>query len=175
MASIHGFMDGSFDYKHMYNIKDLHGPLPIPAIRPGTLFSLLKRSENNCVQFTSLLETLPMVGLYNDPQAQHTLFAPITVDVAYINSLDDYKRKQLILYHTLSKPLTIQFITSSKGMLLPTLQNGSSICISKNSKGETLLNGYSKIVGSIQTGRNTLVLIDKMLFIDNNPLSNVNI
>lgn len=173
MASIHGFMDGSSDYTHMYNIKDYPGELPTPIIRPNTLFGILKRPEYKCVQFTYLLETLKMVGIYNDSQAHHTLFAPVNMDTSYVSNLDNFEKRQLVLYHTLSKPLPINFLTSSNGMILPTMQTGSSIYISKMNN-ETYLNKYAKILGSVTVGKNVLVFIDKMLYLDNNPLGYTN-
>jgi hypothetical protein len=170
MASNQGYMDGSYDFKHMYNIQDLKGSLPEPFINPNSIFGFLK--QINCVQFTNLLETQPIVGTYNDTQACHTVFAPMNLDLNYVLQLDDYKKRQLILYHTLPKPFSVQFLQSSKGMNLNTMQPGNNIyCSSIN--GDIYLNGYAKVLNYINTGKSSIFVIDKMLYPDVDPLSNM--
>ncbi len=163
----------SYDYTHMYRVKDLNGPLPIPKINENSVLGFLMK-KNLARDFVQLLARSDLSGIYNDGQASMTIFVPIEMDTCYINELDQFQARQLILYHTLEKPLCYDFITSSKGMLLNTKIPGSTLFV-ENIDGDTYINRQVKLLGSHQWGNSVICFISDMLFIDNNPLGNVDI
>lgn len=173
MASLQGFMDGSYDYKQFYNIKDLAGPLPKPAIHCNTLLGALEKNKD-CIQFVSLLKSLPMSAIYNNNQASFTLFVPIA-NYCNVNINDSYKVRQFILLHTLEHAVSYPFLKSSKGMLLNTRLPGSNILVENIYTDTPLLNRQSKILGQQIVGNSVIYFIDVPLCLDQNPLSNVDI
>ena len=61
MAAMHGFMDGSYDYKQMYTIQDLRGPLPTPVIQRSftTTIADIPRPSLQSLSSLSSSPTLP--------------------------------------------------------------------------------------------------------------------
>lgn len=171
MTSLQGYMDGSRDYKQMYNIKDLRGNLPKPVLKQNTIFNALGNNEQGTA-FFSLLEKVPeLAAKYNSIQADFTVFVPINVES---DNLDYYKARQLILFHTLERTLSVKFLQNSRAMVINTLIPGSRILV-ENINGSTILNRSAIIVGVQYVGNAVLYYIDNALRMDANPNSNMDI
>lgn len=159
MTTLQGFTDGSYDYKQMYDIKDLHGCLPDPIIHSDTILGILQKDEK-CVLFTNLIKSLPISALYNNIQGNFTLFVPLNINTNDIS--DSYKIKKLIMFHTLEKALPLNFLQSSRGMYVNTLLSGTRILI-ENINNQTILNGHSIIIGMKLVGNAIIYYIDRNL------------
>jgi uncharacterized surface protein with fasciclin (FAS1) repeats len=171
MASAQGFTDGSYDYKHMYNIKDINGPHPIPKFNTDTILGYL---HNHNFEFAKIIESTDMAGKYNDIQADFSLFVPMIIP-EWAHTLDAYKLKQLVLYHTLEHAVAYEFLKSSGAMFVNTRLPGSRLLVENVYTQTPRINNYTQILGYKQVGNAILFFIDKTLPLDNNPISNIDI
>lgn len=174
MATMQGYTDGSYDYSHMYNVKDLNGKLPVPQIHKDSVIGYLTQ-ENISIPFIHMLKKCNLAGIYNDPNASMTVFIPVQLTDCFVMSIDQLTCRKIVNYHTLERPLCYDFLTSSKGMLLNTKQTGSTIFLEKDVNGQVFLNRESKLLGTKRWGNSMLCFIDRPISIDNNPLTNISI
>jgi hypothetical protein len=171
MATLHGYMDGSYDYRQMYNIKDLKGPLPIPLIKENTLLGALN-SNPNCVEFTKLVMSLPdMAARFNCSQASFTVFVPLSG--ICLDTTDSYRIRQFILLHTLNHAYPYKFLATSPMMIIDTRLPGTKILVENLGTPRTILNRHVQIVAAETVGDAVIYYIDHSLCLDRNPLSNV--
>lgn len=173
MASLQGYMDGSYDYKQMYNIKDIRGPLPKPVIHKNTLLDAL-HSNPKCLEFARMVMSLPdMSAKFNNSQANFTVFVPLS-DM-YLPSNDSYHVRQLILLHTLEHAYTYQFLASSRMMWLNTRLPGTKLLIENLGTPRTMINRHAQILGQQMVGNAVIYFIDQSLRLDENPLASIDI
>lgn len=146
MASIHGFTDGSFDYKHMYNIKDRNGPLPYPTINPDTIFGTLALAKDKPYfqEFARLLIYLRMDGIFNNSQANFTVFVPETT-LGDLTDYDAYFLRKLVLYHTIQQAYPVEFLTKTKAMFIYPKLEGNRILVENIATPTPLLNRQAVI------------------------------
>ena len=172
MASIQ-YTDPSYDYTHMYNIKDLRGNLPQPVYNQGTIICALhEHRRNDCI---ALIAKAGMAGIFNDKQAAFTVFVG-PIDPQRLDQLDSFKAKQLVLYHTLQYSVRPSIMKSSKAMYVNTLVPGSKILVENLTTPTPQLNRCARVIGCpLIIGCATIYFIDKMLHLDSNPLSNIDI
>jgi hypothetical protein len=161
MTTLNGYMDGSYDYKHMYNITDLKGPRPYPRIHSNSILGFLNQ-ESLCTPFVTFLKGLRSSQWYNDPQMKCTLFVPLTMDPS-VYSLSPSEQTRLLKYHTLDRPLSYTFLRSSGRMKLNTRLPVERITVTNTHTSVPLLNGTSTIVGAHKVGDSCIYFIDTML------------
>ena len=177
MASSHGYFDGSYDYKQMYDIKDINGPLPVPSFNPHTLLGYLHFQNT---PFADIISRTTLAGIYNDTHAQFTLFVP-TVLPPNITTADSYFLRQLVLYHTLEHTIPLSVIQNTKCMRLNTRLNGSRILVENRPSSNaqtyqtTLLNHKSTVLSHVSVGKSQIFFIDFPLVDSQNPMSNIDI
>jgi len=160
----------------MYNIKDLNGPLPGRIIHRETLLGALEDMPQ-CSQFLQILKSLPISALYNDEQADFTIFVPVNNEIAGKLPVHSYyEARQFILLHSLEHAVSLSFLRSSMGMLLNTRLSGSRVlCEFQRGMQAPLLNRSSSILGYRQVANANIFVIDLPLALDNNPLANPDI
>lgn len=167
MSSLYG-TDPSYNYTHMYNIKDLRGTLPTPTWDQNTLLGFLHFKQH---PFAEIIGKTHLAGTYNSPQADFSLFVPTYIDT----TLDSYKLRQLVLYHTLEHAVPYKFLTSSGMMKVSTRIPGARIIVENVGLKTPLINGCSRVIGTDKVGNANIFYIDKPLWLDSNPLSNSDI
>lgn len=172
MATLHGYTDGSYDYKQKYNIKDLKGPLPYPVIHKNTLLGALNDNPD-CLDFATIVKSIPeMAAKFNNIQASFTLFVPLKV---LIHSRDSYKLRQFILLHTVEHALPYPFLSRTRMMYINSRLPGTKILVENLGSATPLLDRHSHIIGQQTVGNAVIYYIDESLLLDNNPLSNIDI
>ena len=125
MASIHGFSDGSFDYKHMYQIADRRGPFPRPEIHAGTPLSILR--DVYPAYFAFVADT-PLSRILNSTQATLSLFVPRAISPE-AQALPSSLRYRIALRHILPKAYPPVFVMRSRAINIATYQTGETIRI----------------------------------------------
>ncbi len=166
------YSDGSYDYKQMYTIQDRRGPLPECVANPNTIFYELFMNPA-LSKFRDIVNNTGLVGTLNNIQGNFTIFVPINDGIPDSYALDDsYAMRKLVLQHMLQSAVPPAFIKGSSGMLVDTRATGNQILI--ETRGEiSMINGYSRIIGSKQVGNAFIYLIDKIIPLSSNPLSNI--
>jgi uncharacterized surface protein with fasciclin (FAS1) repeats len=176
MTSVQG-TDPSYNYSHMYDIKDLRGNLPTPVYNQGTILCALHQA--GCFQnFIDLVTKAGLAGIFNSKQTNITVFAPNdeALSACSVKGIDSFKAKQLVLYHTLEKSIPPSFLRSSKAMYLDTQVTGSRLLVENLRTPVPLINRCTHVVQCpIATVNSMIYPINKVLLMDNNPLSNISI
>jgi hypothetical protein len=176
MSSLYG-TDPSYDYSHMYNIKDLRGNLPQPVYNQGTILCTLH--EKGCFsKFIDLITKAGLAGIFNDKQAGFTVFAvpDKVIDSSWLKNISMFKAKQYVLYHTLEHSVAPSFLRSSRAMYLNNRIPGSRILLENDKETGTMLNRSVRMLNHpIYAGSSVIYIIDNLLHIDSNPLSNIDI
>jgi len=170
MSSIHGFMDGSYDYRFMYNIRDLRGPLPKPEIYSNTLLGVVVNTPA-FAEFAKVLTSLPLSAAYNSEQSYCTLFVPLHVHAEDVDT--PYKCQQFILTHTLEHALPYKYLRSSGAMYLDTRHTGTKILVENVGSETPVINRKCRILASQVVGSAVIFIIDRSIPMDINPLGNV--
>jgi len=174
MASIQGFTDGSYDYKHMRRVHDLRGPLPYPTVNPNSILGFLK--EHNQSFGGVIASVRRLAAQYNDIQATFTLLVPLNVPHV-VRNMSELERRNLILAHTLERAVPYNFLTSAGVMWINTRIPGDRILVDNRTTESPLLNNHARVLGydSVPGSRATIIYIDQMLPLQDNPLSNIDI
>lgn len=154
---MHGFVDGSYDYRHMYSITDRKGLLPKPTIHPNTLWSVI---VEHYPDYQHLVEQIPrLVDTFNNPHTRMTVFIPNTIS----NSLcTPYTIRQFLLLHSIDRRVEPFFLQSS-GMMYLNSRLATTKLIIENRPSGLFINGYSKILRSIPVGQSIIYIIDRSL------------
>jgi len=171
MATMHGYMDGSYDYKQMYNIQDLNGSLPTLVVHEDTLLHVLTNTKG-VSKFKTLVENTKLPGILNSRQGDFTLFVPIDSGIpnAVMNGTQ-FKTRQTVLYHMLEHAVPVEFVRGSRSMMVNTRLPGSRLLIENYGQGP-VINRFSKILGYQYVGGASVYFIDRILPEGSNPLSN---
>lgn len=173
MATTQGFDSGSYDYRQMYDIKDLRGNLPTPIIHQDTLLYALS-SNPDIAEFFHIVNKTHLTGILNNRQGNFTIFVPLNGGIPNtFRNPDRYRCRQIVLQHMLEQPVPEKFIKGSQATLLNTRVPGSSILVENWYSDLPMINRYSKILASQRIGNGIIYFIDKMILPDQNPLSNI--
>lgn len=166
---MHGYTDGSYDYKQKYDIKDLRGPLPKPVIYPNTILNTLVKRQD-CQGFTNAVMSIPDISArFNDTQSSMTLFVPV---YHYIPSGNSFTERQRILLHSLEYALAPSFFEHSRMIYVNTKLTGSKVLV-ESINGVVVLDRHAQIISSEPVGSNMIYYITQPLVLDGNPLADM--
>ena len=173
MATSHGYFDGSYDYRQMYDIHDLRGKLPLPAVYEDTLMYALT-SNPDVSEFLHLVNKTRLPATLNNLQGDFTLFVPLNGGIPdeYLNP-DQYRCRQIVLQHMLEHAVPPPFINRSRAMMLYSRVPGSSMLLENNPDMNPTINRYSQVIGHKKYGRGIVYFLNRMILPDQNPLSNI--
>lgn len=183
MTTLQGYTDGSYDYRHQYEIVDFRGPIPGFQIHKGSILHFLLQHPHG-KNMASLISKTQIAGFYNDPQSCFTLFVPVAIGrssaVAIDSDIDSYTAQQILLTHSLPFPACYSFLKSSRMMFLDTRLTGRKVLLenlttdtSKMRPSATpTLERCSQILSQYKVGSSMVYFISNPLKLDGNPLSN---
>jgi len=169
MTTLQGFTDGSYDYRHQYDIVDWRGPLPGLTINSGSILHFLLQHPKGKAM-ASLIAKTQLAGFYNDPQSCFTLFVP--VNLQGVKCMDSYTAQQLLLLHSLPFSACYSFLKSSHMMFLDTRMTGRKILLENINTTSPTLDRCAQIVSQVQVGGSMVYFITSPLRLDGNPLAN---
>jgi hypothetical protein len=154
MATMQGYMDGSYDYKQKYNIKDLPGPLPLPVVKKNTLMGAIL-SNPKCSDFAEILNKSQMAGKFNDIQSAFTVFVPL-------NPLETEHRDPFwyIMTHTLEHPLPHKYLDSAGAMYINTMNPRNRLLLENTPQG-LCINKSAMIVAMQLVGNAVIYYVDR--------------
>jgi len=133
--------------------------------------TLLGYLHSKNFKFAEIIEKLHISGKYNHSQADFTLFVPLNLN-GWENVEDRYKLKQFVLFHTLERTLSVYFLKSSGAMMINTRLPGSRILVENINSNVPVLNREARVVDEIRVGNANIIVIDRPLTLDDNPMSN---
>jgi hypothetical protein len=157
MASIHGYTDGSYDYKHMYSIPDRRGPLPELVYRPGSLLAYLDEIQHPFLPV--LMKTSTLVGRLNDPRFSGTIIIPRLFDSIQWDSLGLCERMNRIQQLIANVYLSDTFLQGSHGQTIPTRRHGMRWFVELESDGILRINQIAQVESTHSLGHHTLQIL----------------
>lgn len=168
------YTDPSRDYTHMYNVKDIKGPLPQPVFNPNTLLGYLLTNPEVRDYFELIVSNKGMAGLYNNTQAEYTLFIPVDCHNIRPDNQEAYAITKILEYHTLERIITPELLSSSGAILVNTRLSNTQILVENKilgGKKHTFLNeGQARVVGYKKIGQSNIFFIDNILTLFNKVL-----
>jgi hypothetical protein len=110
----------SLNYTHMYDMGDLRGSRPKPYINPGSILGFLENNSDFSI-FFYIVKLSKLDGLFNDCQADATLFVPSDthirqkiqhIDNILLNMEEDTARS-IVLFSTLNRRIDYNLLSQS--------------------------------------------------------------
>jgi uncharacterized surface protein with fasciclin (FAS1) repeats len=129
MVSLQGNHEPN-DLRYTYYIKDLRSSVPEPMSRPEHIFGLIQDNSDFSIFYHMIIKA-ELYGIYNDLQANLTLFVPSNeyllqkYSPQFFENMDQYTAREIVLFHTLNKKISYEMLTSSKAMYLNTMVDES--------------------------------------------------
>lgn len=154
MTSIHGFMDGSFDYRHLR--PDFGDPvIPGNPVVPNTLMDYIVTHQDT---FSVFLQWLTMskflIPIFNDVQGDFTVMLPMEAQPAK----DQYEAMTNIRKHMFRRTYPVEFLASSTGMVIESRKVGDTVFVQRRPCGNVFFNG-SPMIGYHQVGGASVVIL----------------
>jgi uncharacterized surface protein with fasciclin (FAS1) repeats len=131
------------NYTHMFYKGDLRGPYPNQVERPGTISYVLQQNPEYS-RFFYILKLAKLDPLYNDLQANFTLFVPSNKCLSYIPedvfvNMDISMARHVIKSSTLNRKITSDILKDSPASFFITQDPPSRLFVS-NLSGQTKIN-----------------------------------
>ena len=138
----------SYDYSHMYNMGDNRGPKPVLNINSNSILGFL--TNYNFYKFAYVVRLARLENLFNDPQADVTLFVPSefenNITENMLKNMDESTAKSIVLFSTLNRKINYDLLSQSPSKYVFT-QNTSNKLYLETFNGSTYLNNrQSKII-----------------------------
>lgn len=158
----------SYNMTHMWDITDLRGCLPKKGVCARSLTGILK-NHPDFTKFNYVLELSGLDGIYNDKQANFTLFVPSDKALRYLpngvlTNMDKATARHLIKSSTLDRIITSDLLESSQAFYVLTKDLPNRLFIS-NVNNKTYINGDACIVSKDLMASNGIIhVIDVLLW-----------
>ena len=169
----------SYNYTHMFWKEDLRGPRPKLYTNPNTIMSVLENNYDFSM-FSYIIKLAKFEGLFNDCQADVTLFVPSDIEIkknnpdmySMVENMDESTAKSIVLFSTLNRKINLDLLSQSPMKYVFT-QNTTNKLLLETYENRTYLNrGNAKII------RPDINLSNGMIHIINNiliPESDINV
>jgi len=110
----------AMNFTHMFDIPDLRGPLPVVKETQGSLYYLIA-NHPDFNKFKYMLKLAMLDGIYDDCQADFTIFVPSDDALANIpeevfTNMDIATARHIILASTLNRKITSDILEDSRAM-----------------------------------------------------------
>lgn len=170
----------SYNMKHMTHIRDIRGP----NVRFSDSNSKQSRGElkinqssimgtiannPNFSKFRYILKLSNLQGIYNDPQANFTLFVPSDKELSKIpegvfTNMDDATARHIVHSSTLRNRITSTLLEDSPASYFVTMSRINKLFIT-NINGETLINNSLKVIEkNIECNNGLIHVVDGLLW-----------
>ncbi len=157
----------AMNFTHMFDIPDTRGPLPIRIETPGSL-SYLVANHPDFSKFRYMLRLAKLDGLYNDCQANFTIFIPSDYelrnipDSVFIN-MDNATARHIVLSSTLNRKITADILEDSKAMYFLTRDPPNRLLVTNN-EDRTYINRDINIIHKDMIATNGVIhVIDALI------------
>ena len=148
MVSIGPYTE-AMNFTHMFDLPDLRGNLPKKVETPGSL-AYLVANHPDFSKFRYMLQLSKLDDIYNDCQADFTIFVPSDKAIANIpeaifTNMDSATARHIIRTSTLNRKITSDILEDSRGMYVITKSPQNRLFIT-NDNGTTYIDRTIKII-----------------------------
>lgn len=160
----------SLDYTHMYDFNDINGIYPLIQYQKNSITDFLN-SNNNFCKFNQILKLSGMVKIFDDKQANFTLF--ITPDIfftekddIFLSNMDRSTAINIIKSNSLKNKITTDLFKSTMSAYYYTQNNPDRRLISIISN-DIIIDNYAKLIkGDVSVSNGLIHIIDKLIYPD---------
>lgn len=157
------------DFSHMYKLSDIRGPYPVKSYNPNSLMGYIA-SRDDMTRMSFLLRLAKLDGIYNDPQADFTLFVPLDTSLTDISdgvfiNMDDCIARSIVQSLTLKRVIPCQLIEDSRLSKYNTMNQYNKIFIAISKEGSVFVNKDAKVIEKdIRLSNGMIHTIDKLIW-----------
>lgn len=157
-----------YDFRSMYDIPDLRGCLPKKGYNSESMMGVISQHPD-FTRFKYIMELSKLAGIYNDPQADFTLFVPSDQKIAHIpesvfTNMDNATARNIVKTSTLNLRISSELLGDSPAAYFTTNNKTTKLFIS-NISGTTYVNNCLKVIHSdLETSNGLLHVIDGLLW-----------
>lgn len=157
MTSLHGYMDGSYNYQNLETQTKVDSGR---VVYDNTVLHALFTTKE-CEPFLLWVRELDrLCGKLNSPEASFTIFVPATIPNP--TDIDLYDRQQLVERHVFTTLLPLPLLQSSRSLTLK--GNLANFSVTSSACNDVVrLNTSSTILKQLNVGKSILYLIDQPL------------
>lgn len=156
------------DMKQMFNFTDLRGSLPLKKTCPNSISGILN-SHPDFKRFSYMMNLAQLTGLYDDSQADFTLFVPSDDSIKHIPegafvNMDQSTARHIIRTSTLRRRITGDLLEQSPAATFYTLDKPNNLWIT-NISGRTYVNSDVNVIHKDMPCSNGLIhVVDGLLW-----------
>lgn len=157
----------SYNFTHMFNIKDLRGPLPVKKECPNTLMDVIINTPEFS-KFRFMVKLARLESILNGLQADFTLFIPSDNAIAHLGdevfiNMDDASARHIVMSLMLNRRITSDLLIDSPASFFLTRDPPNRLFIS-NISGKTYINNDTRIIKfDILTRNGVIHVIDNLI------------
>jgi len=158
----------SLDIRQMFQMGDLRGPLPQLASCSKSLTGIIE-NHPDFTKFKYILSLADLGGIYDDIQADFTLFVPSDAAIAglpegVLTNMDMSTARHIVRSSTLRRRLSGDILEQSPASWFTTLDPPNRLWIT-NISGQTYVNNDVKVIHKDMTANNGLIhVVDALLW-----------
>ena len=167
MVSI-GPYNESTNFRHMFNIPDLRGPLPVTTLKSNSLANLIAEHPDFS-KYRFILELSKLTGLYNDPQANFTVFVPSDralkqlIPESVFTNMDSATARHIIRTSTLNRNISSAILEDSPAAYFLTKDPPNRLFIT-NVHGRTYIDNTINVIHKdMRADNGTIHVIDNLI------------
>lgn len=166
MVSIGPYSE-AMNFTHMFDIPDLRGNLPKKVETPGSLSYLLTINPDFS-KFRYMLRLAKLDNIYNDCQADFTIFVPSDKAIQDIpdeifTNMDSSTARTIIKSSTLNRKITSDILEDTRGTYIITQSTPNRLLITNNN-GNTYIDKTIKIIKKDIIATNGIIhVVDKLI------------
>lgn len=167
MVSIGPYSE-SMNFRHMFDMPDLRGHLPVKVACPNSLTSIVNEHPDFS-KFRYMLNLAKLENLYSDPQANFTIFVPSDnalkhVDKNVFLNMDDGTARHIIKSSTLKRRIPSSVLSDSPASWLHTQDPPNRLFVT-NMNGRIYLNNNINIIHKDMPASNGIIhVIDNLIW-----------
>jgi uncharacterized surface protein with fasciclin (FAS1) repeats len=157
----------SYNFTHMFNIKDLNSCIPRFKKCPNSLSGLIQ-SHPDFSKFYSILKLANLDDIYNDPQANFTLFVPsdnalANIDDSVFKNMDISTARHIVKTSTLDRKIPSELLENSPASYFITKDSSNRLFIT-NIRGRTYIDTNINVIHKDMEASNGIIhVIDGLI------------
>lgn len=167
MTSI-GPYSQSHNFTHMFNIRDIRGCLPKKELCCNSISGFIQNNPNLSI-FNKMLEKSNLQSIYNDNQANLTLFVPSDLalkdlDKNIFKNMNNLTARNIIKASTLDRRIPSELLEDSPSAYFNTKNPYNRIFISNMNEKTYINNCINIIQKDIETNNGIIHIVDGLIW-----------
>lgn len=140
----------SYNFTHMFDVKDVRGPYPKSVACKGSLLDIIEHHPDFTI-FNFMVERAQLKQILNEKQANFTLFIPsdkaleLKDNEDVFTNMDILTAKTIVKASSLNNRIPSEILEDSPNAWYYTMSEQNRLCIT-NVSGNTYINGDMKII-----------------------------